>query len=84
MLTVTLYGRPGCSLCEQAAGILAPLATRLGFRVQQVNIETDDALLERFMFEIPVIALGDRILARAPIRAGFLEDALVEALAPKR
>jgi len=82
--TVTLYGRPGCSLCDQAAEILAPLATRLGFRVQPVNIETDDALLERFMFEIPVIALGERVLAKAPVRAGFLEDALVEALAANR
>jgi len=81
---VTLYGRPGCSLCTQADEILAPLARRLGFVVRPVNIETDDALLERFMFEIPVVALGQQVIARAPIRAGFLEDALVEALAANR
>lgn len=78
--TVLLYGRPGCSLCTEADSFLRPLAARLRFDIQRIDIEHDDALLQRFMFEIPVVAIGDQVIARAPIRAGALEDALCDAL----
>jgi len=74
--TVTLYTRAGCGLCLQAHGILRELAARLGFAIELVDIESDDELLRRFMFEIPVIAAGETILASAPIRRYELEDAL--------
>ena len=53
----------------------------MGFVVEEVNIEADDALLGRYMLDIPVIALGERELARAPVRPAALEVALREALA---
>ena len=45
-VTVTLYGRPGCHLCDDA---LAALRT--------VNIEDDDTLLRAYLERIPVVAL---------------------------
>jgi glutaredoxin len=77
---VTLYTRQGCSLCDEAEGFLRRLAPRLGFELQSVDIESDDALLRRYMFEIPVVALGDREVAKAPIYARALEEALADAL----
>lgn len=77
---ITLYGRPGCSLCDHALDLLQTLAPRFAFDVDVVNIEQDDALHARYLVEIPVIAYGERELARAPIRAAALEDALTEAL----
>jgi glutaredoxin len=77
---VTLYGRPGCHLCEEALALLQRLAPRFGYSIEQVNIESDEGLHQRFMFEIPVVAVGETIVARAPIRAGALEDALAAAL----
>ncbi|MGH2610267.1 MAG: glutaredoxin family protein [Tepidiformaceae bacterium] len=77
---VTLYGRDGCHLCEEALGLLQKLAPGMGFEITQVDIELDDALLERYVFAIPVIAIDEWEVARAPIREDALEEALREAL----
>ncbi|MEX0782897.1 MAG: glutaredoxin family protein [Dehalococcoidia bacterium] len=77
---VTLYGRAGCHLCDEALAVLQRLRPRLGFEIAEVDIESDDALLQRYVFAIPVIAVGEHEVARAPVRAEALEDALREAL----
>jgi len=73
---VTLYRRPGCGLCDEAEHIIAPLANRMQFRVEPVDIETDEALLKRYLFEIPVVAFGGNDLATWPFSTAKLEDAL--------
>ena len=78
---VTLYRRDGCALCDEAERMLAPLAERLRFTLERVDIEADEALHRRYLVEIPVVALAGREVARAPLRAPALEDALREALA---
>ncbi|MCC6416974.1 MAG: glutaredoxin family protein [Gemmataceae bacterium] len=77
---VTLYARAGCHLCDAALSLLQRLAPRLHFRVHVVDIETDDDLHRRYLYEIPVVALDGRDLVRAPIYPRPLEDALTEAL----
>jgi glutaredoxin len=79
---VTLYGREGCTLCAEARQLLDALAPVLGFRVEEVDIAANPVLDYRYRWAIPVIAIGEQELARAPIRAAKLEDALREALAP--
>jgi glutaredoxin len=54
---VTLFGRPGCHLCEDARRQLDALARELGFTVVERDIEGDDDLLRRYLERIPVIAL---------------------------
>lgn len=78
---VTLYTRAGCHLCDEALRLLRELSPRLGFTVEAVDIETDDGLHRRFMFEIPVVAVDGEVIAQAPIRARMLESAL-RALTP--
>jgi hypothetical protein len=57
--TVRLYERPECHLCEEAMAELEELrADGLRFEVQRVDIESDDALLRRYVERIPVIELG--------------------------
>ncbi len=73
---VTLYRRPGCSLCDQAERVIGSLSTRMRFEVEPIDIETDDALLKRYMFEIPVVACGGRDVATWPFSVAKLEDAL--------
>lgn len=60
--------------------MLGGLAGPLGFRLAVVNIEDDDALLRRFMMEIPVVSVGGEVIARAPIWKGPLRAALEDAL----
>jgi glutaredoxin len=55
--TVTVYGRPGCHLCDDALAALRPLARELGFSIVEVDIEGDDDLHRRYLERIPVIAL---------------------------
>jgi glutaredoxin len=57
MRTVTLYGRPGCHLCDEALATLARLRERVPFTLREVDITTDDALHARYLERIPVIAL---------------------------
>jgi glutaredoxin len=55
--TVTLYGRPGCHLCDVARDGLEALRGELGFTLEERDIEADDVLLRRYLERIPVIAL---------------------------
>ena len=57
MRTVTLYGRPGCHLCDDARAALARVRERAQFALEERNIEDDDALHARYLERIPVIAL---------------------------
>ena len=57
MRTVALYGRPGCHLCDDARAGLLRLAARRPFRLREVDIEVDPALLRRYLERIPVVAL---------------------------
>lgn len=75
-LNVTLYGRAGCHLCDEAAAMLVRIGKRIPLVVTPVDIESDDALLQRYMFEIPVICVDGAEIARAPISEVALEAAL--------
>ena len=63
MPTVTLLGRPGCHLCEDARDRLAALAPQLGFTLVEVDIDADDDLLRRYLERIPVIILDGEELS---------------------
>ena len=50
---ITLYGRDGCHLCDDAREVLL----RLGAPFAEVDIETDDELFKRYLERIPVVAI---------------------------
>jgi glutaredoxin len=51
---LVLYSRPGCHLCDDARAVLQ----RVGHPFEEVDIESDDALMRRYLERIPVVALG--------------------------
>ena len=57
MRTVTLFSRPGCHLCDEARDSLQRVRAKVPFTLEEVDIETDDALHARYLERIPVIAL---------------------------
>jgi glutaredoxin len=61
---VTLYTRPGCHLCEEAKAAIAPLVGEFGAALREVNIDDDAVLRERYGWEVPVIFLGGRKVAK--------------------
>jgi glutaredoxin len=54
---VTLYGREGCHLCEDARAVLEGVRAQEPFALREVDIEADPALHVRYLERIPVIAL---------------------------
>jgi hypothetical protein len=73
---VTLYERDGCHLCDEARVLLDEM---LGIgEYERVDIETDDALVLRYGFRVPVIGLDGLDRLDAPITAPDLRALLSE------
>ncbi len=75
MLTITLYSKPGCHLCEDVKAILANLQARYPHQLVEIDIRGDRALFARYHLTIPVVQIGD-VALEAPITAVQLEAAL--------
>jgi len=58
MLTVTLYRREDCHLCEQAKADLESLQDQYPHRLVEVDIDSDPALQRTYLLEIPVVEVG--------------------------
>lgn len=62
MLSVTLYTRKDCHLCDQAKADLESLQAKHPHRLVEIDIDTDPALQKRYLVEIPVVEVGPYIL----------------------
>ncbi len=57
---VELYSKPDCHLCTEAKALLRRLQSTHPFTLREINIATDEALLERYGEEIPVVFINGR------------------------
>ncbi|HJQ05322.1 MAG TPA: glutaredoxin family protein [Nocardioides sp.] len=57
---ITLYGRPGCHLCDDARAVIERVCADLGEAYVEVSIDDDPELLARFGEEIPVTFVDGR------------------------
>ena len=57
---VTLYTRQGCHLCEEARAVVDRVCAELGEDVEEVDIDTDPELQDRFGDEVPVTFVDGR------------------------
>jgi glutaredoxin len=71
-VSLVLYGRPGCHLCDDARAVLQ----RLGHPFEEVDIESDDELLRRYLERIPVVALDGEELSDHFVDEGALRQRL--------
>ncbi len=62
MITVTLYTRKDCHLCEQAKADLESLQSKYPHRLVEIDIDTDPALQKKYLVEIPVVEAGPYML----------------------
>ena len=58
-MELTLLSRTYCHLCHDMEEALAPLAGEFGAAVTVVDVDTDDALEERWGELVPVLLHGD-------------------------
>jgi glutaredoxin len=75
-MIVTLYSKPGCHLCEDARLLLDELAPDLAVTIQEVDIETDPELFERYRHRIPVLVVDGRQIAEGRISERDVRAAL--------
>ena len=76
---VTLYTRPGCHLCEEAKTAMMPLLSEFGATLREVNIDEDKVLRERYGWDVPVIFLGARKVAKHRLNVEQFRRQLREA-----
>ncbi len=57
---VTLYGRVGCHLCDEARTVIEAVCAEVGETFSEVDIDSDPALSSRFSDEVPVTFVDGR------------------------
>ena len=55
---VIIYSRPGCHLCDEAKAAIVSAGCSNQFTLEEVNIESDEELLRKYKYDIPVIAIN--------------------------
>jgi glutaredoxin len=57
-LKVVVYSRPGCHLCDEAKQIIAAAGHADEYTLDEINIESDPDLINRYQHDIPVITIN--------------------------
>lgn len=54
---VIVYSRPGCHLCDEAKAAIENSGCSDRYTLEEVNIESDNELLRKYKYDIPVITI---------------------------
>ncbi len=73
---ITLIGKPGCHLCDDARVVIARVATELSESWTEVSIQDDAELRELYAEQIPVTLVDGRQVDYWRIDEGRLRRAL--------
>ena len=57
MASVTLYGKPGCCLCDEVRVEIEELRSELRFDLEEVDVSVDPRLNREYGERIPVVAV---------------------------
>ena len=55
---VIIYSRPGCHLCDEAKQSIEDAGCQNEYTLEEINIEGDPDLLNRYQFDIPVVTIN--------------------------
>jgi hypothetical protein len=77
---VTVYGRPGCGLCDELMVDLVEMQRKMGFVLVERNIEEDAADLARYAYLIPVLDIEGGPLLYPPHHWDVVEATLKAAI----
>ena len=78
MTSVVLYARDGCHLCDDARRVIEDVRRTATFDFNEIDIESDDALVREYGIRIPVVAVdGEELFEISVDPAAF--RAAVEA-----
>ncbi|MGB2993582.1 MAG: glutaredoxin family protein [Paenisporosarcina sp.] len=66
-MKVQFYSRSNCPLCEEARLMLELVKDDIYLDIEEINIEEDDKIHEKYLLRIPVIESGGVIIQEGRI-----------------
>lgn len=75
-MTLTLYSKPGCHLCDDLRATLEELEPDHAFALDEIDITTNAELFARYRFDIPVLLKDGIEVARGRITDRELTEIL--------
>lgn len=76
MPVLTLYGKPGCHLCDDARAAVGDLLAGRDVGLREVDVTLDPVLERRFGERIPVVALDGEELFDYVVDTDALKERL--------
>jgi hypothetical protein len=64
MISLTLYSRPGCHLCDEMKAVVQRVAGSSPIAIEIVDISNDPQLEARYGLEIPVLLVDGKKAAK--------------------
>jgi hypothetical protein len=58
---ITLIGRPGCHLCDDARAVVERVAGETGTSVRELSVADDEELAARYAEQIPVVLVDGAV-----------------------
>jgi len=80
---LTLYGKPGCHLCEDARAAVLSLREELDFELEEVDVSLDARLHRVYGERIPVLAIDGEDVLELGVEATQLRRLLSVAIAER-
>jgi glutaredoxin len=76
---VIIYSRPGCHLCEEAKQNIESAQCGNKYTLEEIDIESDPALLRRYRYEIPIVTINGEEAFRHSVTADEFRRRLAQA-----
>ena len=76
MASVTLYGKPGCHLCDEARAVVSEALAGRDVDLEEVDVTLDPVLERRYGERIPVLTMDGEELFEYFVDARALADRL--------
>jgi glutaredoxin len=76
MTKLTLYGKPGCHLCDEARAVVNQVRVARTFELEEVDLTRDPVLEARYRERIPVVVIDGEEMLELVIDPTELEQAL--------
>jgi glutaredoxin len=77
--TVTLYGKPGCHLCDDARAAVKRVRREHAFELEEVDVSLDPVLFRLYGERLPVLALDGEELFEFFVEEASLRERLEAA-----
>lgn len=71
-MTVTLYTRAGCHLCDEAKRVIQSVRPRAEFHYEEFDIDAEPGLRQLYNEEVPVISIDGKKAFKYRLTAGDL------------